>query len=104
MEPSHRVIITSEALNDIDSIFTYIAKHSAENAKKLVRRLIAVIDSLELMPERFKSVGYSRTRQTRIHAVVARPYLIYYRVDDAARSVFVLTVRHGAREQPSEFD
>jgi plasmid stabilization system protein ParE len=48
------------------------------------------------MPDRFKQVGKSRKRGTPIHSIVARPFLVHYRVSELPPSVHILTIRHGA--------
>jgi plasmid stabilization system protein ParE len=61
-----------------------------------------MIDSLASKPQRYKQVGKSRKLGSSVHAVVVRPFIIYYRID--AEAVHVLNVRRGARRQPKRFD
>ena len=104
MQDSHRVILTAEALSDLQAIAAHIRKQSPQNAALVAERLLDTIDSLAALPTRFKVVGKSRRRGTPVHAVVVRPHIIYYRVDDRPAAVYVLHVRHGARRQPRRFE
>ena len=103
MPDTHRVILTSEALTGLENIARYIRKHSPQNAAAVASAILNAIDSLGQMPTRFKRAGNSRTRGTRIHALVVRPFIIYYRVEDQPPTVYVLQVRHGSRRQPRRF-
>lgn len=103
MADSYRIKITSEALSDLQGIFTAIHKDSPQGAAGMVEKILNQLDSLDTMPSRFKVVGRSRSTNLPVHAVVVRPYIVYYRVDEARDWVFVMSVRHGARRQPRRF-
>ena len=103
MPDTHRVILTAEALTGLDQIARYIRNHSPQNAAAVAGAILDAIDSLGQMPTRFKQIGKSRTRGTPIHALVVRPFIIYYRVEDRPPAVYVLEVRHGSRRQPRRF-
>ena len=103
MDDVYRVKITAEAAADIESIFNYIRQDSPQNAAAVTRRILKAIDGLCLLPKRFKIVGYSRSIGSPVHAGVVRPFIIYYRVDEPRRAVFIMTIQHGARQQPRGF-
>jgi plasmid stabilization system protein ParE len=84
-------------------IFDYIEEHSEQNAPRMVEQILNEIDGLTRMAMRFKRVGRSKKRGSPVHAMVVHPYIVYYRVEEAERMVFVLSVRHGARRQPRRF-
>jgi plasmid stabilization system protein ParE len=69
----------------------------------MVQQLLDEIDGLTTMASRYKVVGRSRKRGSAVHSMVVRPYIVYYRVDESRKYVFVLTIRHGARRQPRRF-
>jgi len=104
MPESYRVSITAKALTNLESIFDYIVQDSPQNAMAVIDRLITAIDDLELMPARFRVAGRSRKHRSIIHARVERPFIIYYRIENDARTVYLVEVRHGARRQPRRFD
>ena len=104
MPERYRINITDEALEHIRTIFEYISQHSRLNAAKVIEKLLNEIDDLGMMPGRFRVAGRSKGRGTPVHARVVRPYLVYYRIDEPGRTVFITAVRHGARKQPRKFD
>jgi plasmid stabilization system protein ParE len=104
MPATHRIIITAEALSNLQGIAAYIRKDSPQNAAAVARAIVDTVDSLAKMPTRFRRVGKSRKRGSPVHAVVVRPFIIYYRVDPQPAAVFVLQVLHGKRRQPRRFD
>ena len=104
MPELYRVHITPLALANLESIFHHVRKDSPENAARLTEKLLDAVDDLEFMPTRFRTAGRSRKHGNVMHARVERPYIIYYRVDEPTKSVFVVEVRHGARRQPRRFE
>jgi plasmid stabilization system protein ParE len=103
MPDSHRVILTAEALSDPQEIAHYIRQHSPQNASGVAEAILNAIDSLGYMPGRFRRVGTSTKRGSAVHAMVARPFIVYYRVEDSPATVYVLKVRQGKRRQPRRF-
>jgi plasmid stabilization system protein ParE len=101
---AYHVILTSRALVDLQGIASYIRQSSPQNAAEVDAKIRRSIDKLSLMPGRFKRVGRSRKRLSPVHGMVVRPFLVYYRVDELTRNVFVLSVQHGARKKPRSFD
>jgi plasmid stabilization system protein ParE len=97
----YKVIITERALRDLQEIASYIRESSPQNAELVADRVVAAIDSLKTMPQRFKCVVTSRKRKLPIHAVVVAPFIIYYSIGDAV--VHVLTVVRAAKRQPRHF-
>ncbi len=104
MPDTHRVILTAEAFLDLESIAAYIRQHSPQNAATVAETIMEAIDSLALMPARFRRVGKSRKRGSPIHAMVVRPFIVYFRVDDPPGAVYILSIRHGKRRQPRRFE
>lgn len=100
---TYRVILMPEAFADLDKIAAYIHQHSPQNAADVADRIVRAIDSLEVMPGRFKRVGTSDKRRTPVHAMVVHPFIVYYRIEVAAHAVVVHTIVHGAQRQPRHF-
>jgi toxin ParE1/3/4 len=97
MPDPYRVNLTRMAAADLAEIHAYIEQDSPQNAANMIGRLLAAIDGLELLPHRFKVVRNTRLVGERVRSMPVRPYLVRYHVDDSARVVTVLAVRHGAR-------
>jgi plasmid stabilization system protein ParE len=100
---SHRVNITNEALANLESIFKFIQEDSPAAALSVIEQLLGAIDDLGYLPGRFRPVGRSRKRGSIIRARVVRPFIVYFRIDQNIRAVFITEVRHGARRQPRRF-
>src|SRR4051812_22554083 len=100
MPDRFQVNITARALADLTVICDFVAEQSPANAVLVAERILSAIDSLEFMPTRFRIAGRSRKRGSPIHVSVVRPFLIYYRVEAASKTVFIVSLRHGARRQP----
>ena len=100
MSDTHRIIITDDALSELEGIARYIRQHSPQNAANVAAKILDSIDSLALMPNRFRQVGKSKKRGTEIRAMLVRPYIVYYRIEDDSLVVFVLTIRHASQRQP----
>jgi len=103
MADTHRVILTAEALSNLEGIARHIRQRSPQNAATVAETILDAIDSLTSMPSRFRLVGKSRKHGTPVHAMVVRPFIVYYRVEDRPPAVYVLHVRHGRRRQPRRF-
>jgi plasmid stabilization system protein ParE len=103
MDPYH-IIITGQALADLEEITAHIRKTSLENARRVATRILNAIDALEFMPGMYKRAALNRKRGNEVHSRVVKPHIIYYRVQQHRRGVIVLRVIHGARRQPRSFD
>ena len=104
MPDSYHVSITSRALADLESISDYVSQDSPANAAGVIARILDAIDELEFMPGRFRLAGRSRKHGRVMHARAVPPFIIYYRIDESSRAVFITEVRHGRRRQPRRFD
>jgi toxin ParE1/3/4 len=89
-----KVVITDDALDDLEQIGDYIARDNPERARNFVAELIAKAQGLADMPERFPLVPRYADRGIRRRAHGA--YLIFYRVEEAR--VAVIHILHGARD------
>ena len=104
MPDLYHVKITAKALQNIQKIFDDIQKDSPQNAAIMIERILDAIDDLEFMPSRFRAAGRSRKHGNVMHSRVVRPYIIYYRIDEPVKAVFIVEIRHGARRQPRGFE
>ena len=95
----YTVYISPQAYRDLDEIYEYITNDLFAEAAaiRLIDDIENAILSLEENPERGaeRKVGmyaFSGYRQ-----LFVKNYTIVYRVDDAARSVMIVTVRYSHR-------
>jgi toxin ParE1/3/4 len=89
----YTVLFSERAAKDIISIVEYIAADNSEAAQKLGSNLIELALSLNSMPHPGSPV---KNRRGTLKVVLGN-YLIYYRVDEAKRTVEIIRFRHGAR-------
>jgi plasmid stabilization system protein ParE len=104
MPDRHRIILTADAFFDLEGIAVFIRQHSPQNASKVADSILNAIDSLATMPNRFKRVCISKKRGSAVHAMVVRPFIIYYRIEYDLASVHILNFRHGSRRKLQGFD
>ena len=103
MPDTHRIILTAQALLDLSKIASYVRQNSPQNAAAIAERILDAINSLAFMPDRFKRAGVSKGRGSSVHAVVVRPFIVYYRVEEQCAAVYILHIRPGSRRQPRRF-
>ena len=88
-----KVIFAPRALRDLEAIAAYLAERSPTGQKSVLGAIKASIGDLEQFPR----IGIPIDTEGRYRLPVRRyPYLVYYRV--AASELFILHIRHGARE------
>lgn len=87
------------AERDLEEIATYIAAQAGQRvALNVVRRLRAKTELLRENPQ----IGAEDERIGNRRKLIARPYIIAYRVV-SANEVSVLRIVHGARDLPAIF-
>ncbi len=99
MPTTYRVRLTALAGMHLNEIYDYIERHSPQNAREMVRRLLDATDSLELLPHRYPVVKDSDAFGVAVRSMPVRPFKVRYHIDESARCVTILSVRHGARRE-----
>ncbi len=89
-----RITWTPQAIEDVESIKTYIARDSEHYAALVVQRIVEAVDRLERFPESGRIVPEFHDQSLR--EVIWGSYRIVYRA--RGELVEVLTVFHGARQ------
>jgi toxin ParE1/3/4 len=85
------------ALTEIENIFSYIYESNRSAAAAVVDRIEGLVAVLGELP----SVGHlTDEANVRVLSVVRYPFLIFYAIDDEAREVVILHVRHTAQQRP----
>ena len=87
MPDEYAVRISREASADLEAIHAYIERHSPQNAALVVGRILKNIESLELLPRRYKVHRRSSSLGFAVHAMPVPPYVVYYCVVDQPRAV-----------------
>ena len=94
-----KVIWSEEAIADLHAICSYIAQRDPQAAHRVGRGLLDHVRMLSSFP--FIGPPYPRGARGPLREIVFRPYRIFYDVSEPSRSVEVLHVWHGAREEPT---
>lgn len=91
-----RVRYTLPALADLTAVLDHVAARSPHNAGRVHRRILAIIDLLQLYP----GIG-SRTDDPAIRRMTTLPYpyLIFYQSTET--EIVIHAVRHAARDPSS---
>lgn len=99
-----KVCLTDEAVRQIVVIGDYIAQDSPENALSWVERLRAAVDTLGTFPERHAVLYTAAQAGREVRQTFYGVYRILYEIQ--GDTVYVLTVRHGARRPigPAEIE
>ncbi len=102
----YSVVLSPEALNDIDGIYSYIAVALCEKeiAAKMIRQIENSILSLGEMPKRFKLYDEEPWRSRGLHVMNVKKYLVFYIPDDNTQTVNVLRVIYGSRDIDNELN
>lgn len=103
MSGEYAVQISPEALKNLEAVFSFRIQDAPQSASRLIKDILDAMDDLDTMPQRYRRAGRAGKSGNPVHAMVVRPFIVYYRIDDAAKRVFILEVRHGARRQPRRF-
>lgn len=90
-----KVVYTTEALADLDGIFSYIANHHPAVSEAFQIRLHAVIARVSRWPESAQEV--TERPGVRVVPLIRYPYKIFYQVSND--TIEILHVHHAAREE-----
>lgn len=102
MSEKYSVIYSPQALEDIRSIYSYIAfeLQAPIAATRLVKRIRAEINLLDEMPERFVLVDWEPWKSRNTHKLPVGKYLVYYIVCEAELKVEIIRIFYGGRDIP----
>jgi plasmid stabilization system protein ParE len=100
----YHVSISSDAWTDVFAIHDYIAKHSRQNAWRMVERILDTMQSLASAPQRKIRAHGHATLRSPVRSVPVGEYLVFFRVIEDTRTVQVMAVRHGGRLIPRRLE
>lgn len=89
-----QVVLTDEAVRDLEEIGDYIARDSPVRARTFVSELLAAALRIGDTPQGFLLVP--RYERHGVRRLVHGAYLIFYRVEDDR--VSIIHILHGARD------
>jgi len=92
-----KVAWTESAARELKEIVSYVAADSAPNAQKILEKLRKKARSLEVMPERGRTLPELLHFGIRIYReLIVRPYRIIYRIE--GNIVYVMSVLDARRD------
>lgn len=99
MSKTYKVIFSSEAVNDLQNIYAYIAYELLEpdTAGRQVERIMEKVNSLETMPGKYAVVDWEPMRSRNVHRVPVDNYLVFYKVDSGQKLVTIARIFYGGQ-------
>ena len=94
----YRVLITDEALNDMESIYEYIAEEllAPDTAMGQYNRIADAIETRDQMPERIKLMESEPEKTSGLRKLIVDNYAVFFSVEDD--TVIVTNVLYGASD------
>ena len=95
----YRVKINPRAIRELDSIYEYIAneKSAPENAKGQVDRIKKAVLNLSAFPQSHQRRNEGRYAEKGYRQLLIDNYLVIFRIDEADKTVYVITVQYQGR-------
>ncbi len=99
----YQVKLTPRADADLQEIREYLEKEAPHYVGQVVRELDAALWSLRRLPLLHRIYLRRARAEKSVRFYPVHPYVIYYRVDEAAGDVWIQSVRHTSRRPPRRF-
>lgn len=98
---SYSVIMMPDAIDDMTELRNYIADvlGAPDTALAYIRTVRREISSLSEMPARYKPVDDEPWHSRGVRRLLVKNSFIYYRIDEEAKTVFILNVIYARRDQ-----
>lgn len=93
-----KIIWSDAAIADLQEVCSYVAQHDPQAAARIGRGILDHVRVLASFP--FIDPTYPRGARGTLREIVFRSYRIFYDVSEQSRSVEILHVWHGARDEP----
>ena len=88
-----QIIFSPQALQDLAKVVTYIAQQDPIAAEKVGHALIDRV----LILERFPYLGSPFRLRDGVRRLISKPYVIFYRAEEADQKIEILRYWHSAR-------
>ena len=95
------IIITPDAMDDMMELRDYIANVllSPITVLEYIRTVREKIAGLTQLPARYKLLDEEPWHSRGVRRITAKSFYVYYRIDEAAETVYVLNVIYAKRDQ-----
>ena len=96
----YKIVISKEALKDIEDTFDYISDIPFEPniAKKIQKILLVKIKSLETMPNRNAIIDIEPYKTRGVRVFIVENYKVFYVVDEEKEMIYILNVLYKHRD------
>jgi plasmid stabilization system protein ParE len=94
---AYEIRLARRAIADLRAIYKYIEAESSDAASLWFRGLESAIFSLETRPSRSPIAQERKDLRHLLYGSKPHIYRILYTIDERARIVYVVQIRHGAR-------
>jgi toxin ParE1/3/4 len=94
----YRIIWSPEALSHLEQLVRFIAQDNPVAAAKLGNAIIEkalLLSNFPRLGKIFREAGRNTLRE-----VPVPPYRIFYEINDANKRIEILSIRHGAQQEP----
>lgn len=100
MSDAYRVIYSSEALDDIRKIYSYIAYELQvpDTALNQVNRIRKEIRTLDFMPMRYAIVDWEPWKSMQMHKLPVDNYIIFYLFDSDDMTVTIIRIVYNGQD------
>lgn len=100
MSDAYRVIYSSEALDDIRKIYSYIAYElqAPDTALNQVNRIRKEIRTLDFMPMRYAIVDWEPWKSMQMHKLPVDNYIIFYLFDSDDMTVTIIRIVYNGQD------
>ncbi len=99
MSNIYSVIYSSEAKDDLKSIYSYIAfdLKVPDIAQNQVNRIRKEIRSLAFMPARYQIIDWEPLQSMKIHKLPIDNFIAYYTINSETLTVTIIRIVYGGR-------
>ena len=100
MTDSFHVTYSPAALDDLRSIFSYIAYEllATQAAINQINRIRKQIRSLDTMPERYDKVDWEPWASMHMHKLPVDNYIVFYLIDKEKMTATIVRIFYGGRD------
>ena len=97
---SYKLLITSDANNDIDEIISYIVNELKNPiaARNLLSEIESGFETISFNPHAFPLCSDKRLRDSGYRKITVKNYIVFYRTDDKTNAIYIMRVIYGRRD------
>ena len=95
----YKVVLSDRSIGDLTGICEYIAKDNSDAARKLGHDILDQIQTLSELPRRGRI--YDQSNHNPVYEILIRGYRIFYQINEVAKQVEMLHIRHSRRSEPN---